>query len=234
MGIRTEAGRLGWLTANHAQDGRRRISRTSRIATITGAVSWREDWHILELISLGAPLGVILNKLCVAIDVQIGNVVSLVLLPDGQEDHLSSTSQSAVQMGLSLFFSSTSILSCDEALSGRLEIYSCDPRGPTPQRISADRSHDPFGGDCSSTSRRGSGFRETLKTFEELGSAAESKDRRSSIDPRPFRQPFENRRHATTAGGSNPPKIHRSSYAMALLPLTKWTMSSTIPTRRRM
>jgi hypothetical protein len=88
--------------------------------------------HILELISLGAPLSVILNKLCVAIDVQIGNVVSLVLLPDGQEDHLPYPSQSAVQMGLSLF-SSTSILSCDEALLGRLEIYSCDPRGPTPQ-----------------------------------------------------------------------------------------------------
>ena len=34
--------------------------------------------HILELISLGAPLPGILNKLCTAIDVQIGNVVSLV------------------------------------------------------------------------------------------------------------------------------------------------------------
>jgi hypothetical protein len=36
--------------------------------------------HILELIALGAPLPGILNRLCTALDVQIGNVISLVLL----------------------------------------------------------------------------------------------------------------------------------------------------------
>jgi hypothetical protein len=44
-----------------------------------------EERQILELISLDAPLPGILNRLCAAIDVQIGNVVSLVSLPDREE-----------------------------------------------------------------------------------------------------------------------------------------------------
>lgn len=86
--------------------------------------------HILELISLGAPLPGILNKLCTAIDVQIGNVVALFLLPDGDENHLCSVTESAIQVGLHLF-SSTDILSCDKTLLGTLEVYGCDPRRPT-------------------------------------------------------------------------------------------------------
>jgi hypothetical protein len=86
--------------------------------------------HILELISLGAPIPGILNKLCAAIDCQIGNVVSLVLLPDGQENHFCSVTQSAARMGLHAF-SFADILSRDKALLGTLEIYSCEPRRPT-------------------------------------------------------------------------------------------------------
>jgi len=88
--------------------------------------------HILELISLGAPLSGILNKLCTAIDCQIGNVVSLVLLPDGDENRLCSVSRSATQVGLHLF-SSRDILSRDRVFLGTLEMYGCDPRRPTPQ-----------------------------------------------------------------------------------------------------
>ena len=87
--------------------------------------------HILELISLGAPLPGILNKLCTAIDVQIGNVVSLFLLPDGEENHLCSVTQSALRVGLHVF-SSTDILARDKSVLGTLEIYGCDPRRPTP------------------------------------------------------------------------------------------------------
>jgi hypothetical protein len=87
--------------------------------------------HILELISLGAPLPSILNKLCTAIDCKVGNVVSLVLLPDGDENHLCSVSRSATQVGLHLF-SSMDILSRNRILLGTLEIYGCDPRKPTP------------------------------------------------------------------------------------------------------
>ena len=102
-----------------------------RQPTDSRPVQFAEEKHIRELISLGAPLPGILNKLCTAIDVQIGNVVSLVWLPDEMDSHLYTSAQSAMQMGLSIF-SSVCILSREEALLGTLEIYGCDPRRPTP------------------------------------------------------------------------------------------------------
>jgi hypothetical protein len=87
--------------------------------------------QIVELISLGAPLPGILNKLCTAIDFQIGNVVSLVLLPDEQNHDLLSIVQLATECGLSVF-SSRSILSSDRSLLGTLQIYCCDQRRPNP------------------------------------------------------------------------------------------------------
>jgi hypothetical protein len=86
--------------------------------------------QILELISLGAPLAGILNRLCIAIDVQIGDVISLVSLTDEQENHFCSATQRAVRVGLDVF-SSTGILSPDQTLLGTLEIYACEPRRPT-------------------------------------------------------------------------------------------------------
>jgi hypothetical protein len=88
------------------------------------------EQQILELISLGAPLAGILNRLCIAIDVQIGDVISLVSLADAEENHLCSTTQRAVEVGLDVF-SSTGILSRNQTLLGTLEIYACDPRRPT-------------------------------------------------------------------------------------------------------
>ena len=85
----------------------------------------------LDLISLGAPLARILNRLCLAIDVQIGDVISLVSLTDEQENHFCSVTQRALQVGLDVY-SSTGILSPDQTLLGTLEIYACDPRRPTP------------------------------------------------------------------------------------------------------
>jgi hypothetical protein len=87
--------------------------------------------QIVELISLGAPLPGILNKLCTAIDIQIGNVVSLVLLPDDQDNALLSIIRLATECGL-IVFSSRNILSSDRSLLGTLQIYCCDQRHPTP------------------------------------------------------------------------------------------------------
>jgi hypothetical protein len=86
--------------------------------------------QILELISLGAPLAGILNRLCITIDVQIGDVISLVSLADAAENHFCSMTQKAVEVGLDVF-SSTGILAVDQTLLGTLEIYACDPRRPT-------------------------------------------------------------------------------------------------------
>ncbi len=90
--------------------------------------------HIVELISLGAPLPGILNKLCAAIDLQIGNVVSLIWLPDEQESQLCSITRSAVKFGLNPF-SSKHILSRKKRLLGTLHIYCCDQRRPTPPEL---------------------------------------------------------------------------------------------------
>jgi hypothetical protein len=86
--------------------------------------------QILELISLGAPLPGILNKLCMMIDVRIGNVVSIVSLPDSDENHFCTMTRSALQVGLEMF-SASAILSPDNSFLGMLEIFGCDPRRPT-------------------------------------------------------------------------------------------------------
>src|ERR1700679_325625 len=86
--------------------------------------------QILELISLAAPLPDILNKLCMMIDIRIGDVVSIVSLPDAAENHFCSMTDSALQLGLESF-SSSAILSPDRVFLGMLEIFGCDLRRPT-------------------------------------------------------------------------------------------------------
>ena len=86
--------------------------------------------QVLELISLGAPLPDILNKLCTIIDVRIGDVVSMVSLPDEAENHFCSITHSALQVGLEIF-SSSAILSSDQLFLGMLDIFGYDLRRPT-------------------------------------------------------------------------------------------------------
>src|SRR5580698_4826808 len=74
--------------------------------------------QILELISLGAPLPGILNKLCMMIDVRIGNVVSIVSLPDSDENHFCTMTRSALQVGLEMF-SARAIVSAGGNFLGR-------------------------------------------------------------------------------------------------------------------
>ncbi len=89
-----------------------------------------QERRILEMIVLGAPLPETLNRLCCIIDVEIGDVVSVVSLADEEGVHFCAKAQSAVQVGLTLF-SSTDIVSRSRTLLGTLEIYGCDPRLPT-------------------------------------------------------------------------------------------------------
>jgi hypothetical protein len=90
-----------------------------------------EGAHILELILSGSPLPGILNELCTLIDVQIGNVVSLVSLAGEEESYACLVAQSATQFGLNVF-SSECIPSRDQHLLGTLNIYCCEERRPTP------------------------------------------------------------------------------------------------------
>jgi len=91
----------------------------------------RGEDSILELISLGAPLPEVLNQLCTAIDLQIGNVVSLILLEGDEENDPQTIAHSALRFGLHVFWSA-SIPLRDEASLGSFEMYCCISRTPTP------------------------------------------------------------------------------------------------------
>lgn len=92
------------------------------------------EGHLLELISEGAPLPQVLDKVCTALDVQVGNVVSLVLFPDDEEHSIHTIAQTAAEFGLSAF-SCTPILSPSDEFFGTFEMYCCVPRQPTPSEI---------------------------------------------------------------------------------------------------
>jgi hypothetical protein len=86
--------------------------------------------QLVELISEGEPFPQVLDKICTALDVQLGNVVSLVLLPDDGEHTLHKIAHSAAKFGLTLF-GCVAILSPSEVCLGTLETYCCFPRKPT-------------------------------------------------------------------------------------------------------
>jgi len=86
---------------------------------------------ILNLISTGAPLAEILNNLCTAIDLQLGNIVSVMLLPDDAERDFKTIAHGALQFGLHLYWSADIGLG-DEDVLGSFEMYCCVPRTPTP------------------------------------------------------------------------------------------------------
>jgi hypothetical protein len=89
------------------------------------------EGHVLELISTGAPLVHVLNRLCTAFDLQVGNVVSLVLFPDDEDHTVHAIARSAADCNL-FVFCCAAIVSPDEELLGTFEAYCCLPRGPTP------------------------------------------------------------------------------------------------------
>lgn len=90
----------------------------------------REENKILDLISAGAPLPVVLNNLCTAIDLQIGNVVSVILLPDDAERNSQATARGAQEFGLHVFWAQNIPLR-DENVLGSFEMYCCVPRMPS-------------------------------------------------------------------------------------------------------
>jgi hypothetical protein len=84
---------------------------------------------ILESISSDAPLPAVLNKLCVAIDLQIGNMISVILA--GEDHDLRATTENALQFGLHVFWSACIPLR-DEQVLGSFQMFSCASRSPSP------------------------------------------------------------------------------------------------------
>ena len=86
--------------------------------------------QLLDLIVAGVPLPHVLRRLCTALDVQVGNVISLVSLMDDEEHFTHRLAGIATQFGL-YGFSSSAILSENHDLLGTLEMYCCFPRSPS-------------------------------------------------------------------------------------------------------
>ncbi len=92
------------------------------------------EGRLLKLISRGAPLTHVLDALCASLNLQVGNVVSLVLFSDDEEHCRHTIEQYAAQYGL-FVFCCAAILSPSEELLGTFEVYCCFPQIPTLSEI---------------------------------------------------------------------------------------------------
>lgn len=89
----------------------------------------KEEEQILQSISGRAPLPEILRKICHALDLEIGKMISLFSLPHDDTISLPAIVRSAGVFGLYKFCSAQVAGENDELL-GSLEMYSCLPRRP--------------------------------------------------------------------------------------------------------
>jgi len=90
----------------------------------------KAEGQILQSISARAPVPEILNDICVALDCQIGNMVSLFCLPGDDAIDAFELARNARLFGLFVFVSVGIFAESGEEL-GSLEMYSCDPRNPS-------------------------------------------------------------------------------------------------------
>jgi hypothetical protein len=80
------------------------------------------------------PLPELLNRICSALDCEIGNVVSLVSLLDEDEAEFEAMAKNAKRLGLHRFCS-MGVIAKNRELLGILEMYSCKPCSPAPQDL---------------------------------------------------------------------------------------------------
>jgi hypothetical protein len=90
--------------------------------------------QILRSIAFRAPVSEILNEICVALNCQIGNMVSLISLPEDDVASTAEIARNAPLFGLHIFFSAGIFGECGEEL-GSLEMYSCDARNPSSHEL---------------------------------------------------------------------------------------------------
>jgi hypothetical protein len=89
----------------------------------------RAEEHLLQSISARIPLTEILNKICDSLNSEMGNMISLVSLPNDDDTGLASIVKSATLFGLYKFCSAAVVGGNDEAL-GSIEMYCSIPRRP--------------------------------------------------------------------------------------------------------
>src|SRR5580658_5137162 len=86
--------------------------------------------QILRSIAVRAPVPQILNEICTALDCQIGNMVSLISLPQDDIASTAEVARNAALFGLHIFSSAGIFGDCGEEL-GSLEMYCCTARNPS-------------------------------------------------------------------------------------------------------
>ena len=89
---------------------------------------------ILRLVAARAPIPQILNGICTALDCQIGNMVSLISLPEDNVMCVAEMARSASRFGLHIFFS-RNILDDDGLALGSLEMFCCTARAPSCEEL---------------------------------------------------------------------------------------------------
>jgi hypothetical protein len=94
----------------------------------------RAEEKILHSISAGMPQSELLNRICRALDCEIGNVVSLVSLLDDDATDFAAIAGNAKHFGLHQFCS-MGVIAENRALLGTLEMYSCEPGPPSPREL---------------------------------------------------------------------------------------------------
>lgn len=90
--------------------------------------------QILRSISVRAPVPEILNKICTALDCQIGNMVSLISLPEDDVASIAEIARNAALFGLHIF-ASAGIFSAGGGEIGSVEMYCCTPRNPSSHEL---------------------------------------------------------------------------------------------------
>jgi hypothetical protein len=119
------------MNENHSRSrGRSQILRLRRSSDDKIQYLMRAEEQLLQSIPARTPLLEILDRICSAINSQIGNMVSLISLPgDDVTDH-AAIARIAALFGLHAFCSSGVVAENDELL-GSLEMYSCVQRRPS-------------------------------------------------------------------------------------------------------
>jgi hypothetical protein len=94
----------------------------------------RAEEQILHAIAAHVPVLDILNEICIALDCQIGNMVSLISLPEDDAAFAVEIARNAAFFGLHTFCSEGIVADNDEVL-GFLEMYCTVPRRPSANEV---------------------------------------------------------------------------------------------------
>ena len=90
--------------------------------------------HLLQSISARSPLPQVLNRICGALDCQIGGIISLISLAADDARDAAAIGTNAALFGLSTFYNESVVAGNDEVL-GCLDMYSSVPRKPSAKEL---------------------------------------------------------------------------------------------------